>query len=234
MQQPLKDSISIGMVTIGQSRRTDVRAEMRELLGEEIELIECGALDGLTREEIANKAPREGEYTLVTRLKDGTEVKVSREKIKDRMNACIKRLEPKVAGIVLLCTGEFEDLASEAFLIKPSRVVASVVQSLLPTGKLGIVVPSSDQIETIIPKWQQKGRTLTVQALSPYAETNEQTVEKIAETFKDASVDLIVLDCIGYRSNTSETFKQVTNRPVILSSTLVARVVNELFSRRPS
>ncbi|MGQ9538937.1 MAG: AroM family protein [Candidatus Bathycorpusculaceae bacterium] len=40
----------IGLITIGQSPRTDVTSTIRKMLGIEMELIEKGALNGLTRE----------------------------------------------------------------------------------------------------------------------------------------------------------------------------------------
>jgi protein AroM len=38
----------IGIITIGQSPRTDVVPEMSALFGEGVEVLECGALDGLS------------------------------------------------------------------------------------------------------------------------------------------------------------------------------------------
>ena len=42
----------IGAITIGQSPRIDVIPEMQEILGENVIILEAGALDGLTKEEI--------------------------------------------------------------------------------------------------------------------------------------------------------------------------------------
>jgi len=42
----------IGMLTIGQTPRDDILPEFQEILGDEFEIIEAGALDGLTLEDV--------------------------------------------------------------------------------------------------------------------------------------------------------------------------------------
>ena len=44
--------IKVGAITIGQSPRTDVTQDILPLLGDQVELLQAGGLDGLTREEI--------------------------------------------------------------------------------------------------------------------------------------------------------------------------------------
>lgn len=224
-----KRNISVGMITIGQSPRKDVRDDVEEILGERFDIVECGALDALSRNEIEELAPQEGEYVLVTRLRDGTEVRLSRNRIIERMQKCIRQLEQQVKAIVILCTGEFEDLDSDKLFIEPSLVIKNVVKALLNEGTLGVVVPSSDQIEALKRKWKRKGITVSVQALSPYEKTDEKKIKTIAERFKGENVDMIVLDCIGYSNETSKRFKQISEVPVVLSRTLVARIVKELL-----
>ena len=63
--------MKVGAITIGQSPRTDVVQELFPLMGEQVELIQAGALDGLTREDIQAFAPGPEDYTLISRLRDG-------------------------------------------------------------------------------------------------------------------------------------------------------------------
>lgn len=58
----------VGTVTIGQTPRTDVIPELSAILGD-VTVREAGALDGLSRAEIAGLAPQRGDYVLVTRLR---------------------------------------------------------------------------------------------------------------------------------------------------------------------
>ena len=64
--------MKVGAITIGQSPRTDVVQELFPLMGEQVELIQAGALDGLTREDIQAFAPGPEDYTLISRLRDGS------------------------------------------------------------------------------------------------------------------------------------------------------------------
>ena len=58
----------IGAITVGQSPRVDLIPEIQPILGDSVEIIQAGALDGLSKEEIAKFVPRPGENVLVSRL----------------------------------------------------------------------------------------------------------------------------------------------------------------------
>ena len=45
----------IGAITVGQSPRVDLIPEIQPILGDSVEIIQAGALDGLSKEEIANE-----------------------------------------------------------------------------------------------------------------------------------------------------------------------------------
>ncbi|MEM1930821.1 MAG: AroM family protein [Sulfolobales archaeon] len=216
----------VGLVTIGQSPRSDVVPEVVRALGDlDVEVVECGALDGLSREEIAALAPKEGEYLLVTRLKDGTEVKVSREKIIERMRNCLDRLEQHVDVVGLLCTGEFPELKSRKVLIELSDLLLKVVESLR-VSKLGVVIPNPAQLELTMKKWSSVAPEIRVVSASPYTSTIEDIVRATAEL---VDCDLIVLDCIGFTTEIKKAVARATGKPVILPRTLIARVMRELL-----
>ena len=82
---------SVGLVTIGQSPRADVVPDMAEILGPGIDIREAGALDGLTRAEIAALAPGPGDEILVTRLADASSVFVAKRHVVARVQAKIGR-----------------------------------------------------------------------------------------------------------------------------------------------
>ena len=54
----------IGAITVGQSPRVDLIPEIQPILGDSVEIIQTGALDGLSKEEIAKFVPRPGENVL--------------------------------------------------------------------------------------------------------------------------------------------------------------------------
>ena len=103
----------VGLITVGQSPRSDVVPDMAAILGGDVEIVEAGALDGLTREQITRLAPEGDDEILVTRLADGSSVFVGKSKVIPRIEAQIAALEDRGVTLnVLLCTGEFPQLAA--------------------------------------------------------------------------------------------------------------------------
>ena len=62
----------IAGITVGQSPRTDMTCDLIPKLALNLELVEYGALDGLTLADIERDlAPEPGEEVLVSRMRDG-------------------------------------------------------------------------------------------------------------------------------------------------------------------
>lgn len=60
----------IGAITVGQAPRVDVTPDIEPLL-RGITLVQRGALDGMTKEELKAIEPEEGDYVLVSPLRTG-------------------------------------------------------------------------------------------------------------------------------------------------------------------
>src|SRR4051812_16861687 len=101
----------VGLITVGQAPRSDVVPDMTAILGPEVDILEAGALDGLSRAEIAKLAPEGDDEILVTRLADGSSVFVGKSHVIALVEARIAALEDRGTALnVLLCTGEFPKL----------------------------------------------------------------------------------------------------------------------------
>lgn len=215
----------VGLITIGQSPRVDVVPEVRRILeGTDVEIAECGALDGLSREEVEALAPKQGECVLVTRLRDGSEVIVSRERILPLVQRCIDSLEREADVLGLLCTGEFPELRSSKILLEPSDLLLKVVESI-KVVRLGVVVPNPAQVDMARRKWGGIAPDLKVVSASPYT---EGPGDLAAASRALADRDLIVLDCVGFGTEAKRAVAATTGRPVIIPRTLLARVLREL------
>ena len=124
----------LGTVTIGQSPRPDLIPEMKEMLGQDVVIIEAGALDGLTLDEVKELYPEPGDYVLITRMADGTAVKIAEKHILPKMQEQITNLVKKGAEVVtLVCTGEFPDFDCPRLVVKPQKV-CSMPQRRWPQG----------------------------------------------------------------------------------------------------
>ena len=67
--------VKIGMITIGQSPRNDILSVMKRYLPSDAQVVECGALDGLDRDEILDLAPDDeevGTYSFTVTIEDSS------------------------------------------------------------------------------------------------------------------------------------------------------------------
>ncbi len=90
----------VGIVTIGQSPRTDVVKEMAPFFGKNVSVLERGALDGLTLEQAKEFSPDSGMTPLCTRMKNGTEVIIAKEKILPRIELSINELNENKVSLI--------------------------------------------------------------------------------------------------------------------------------------
>lgn len=222
--------MKIGAITVGQSPRTDVTADIMDILGAQAELMEAGGLDGLSREEIAAFAPGEGDYVLVSRMNDGSSVTFAEKYVLPRLQEAINRMEEEGCRIIMMfCTGTFpEELhARHIPLIYPCEILNRMVPMLTGKSSIVCVVPSELQVEQSEQKWGRYVEKVKAIPASPYADW--ENLEQAAEQAATLDADLIVLDCIGFSRKMKKMFAEKTGKPVILPRTLLARVVSELI-----
>lgn len=219
----------VGLVTIGQSPRSDVVPEMTAVIGPSIEVVEAGALDGLTRAQIDALKPTGDDEILVTRLADGTAVFVGKPKVVRLVEAQIAALEQRGATITaLLCTGAFPPLTSTRPLVQPQPLLLGALRAMRWSGRLGVVTPSVPHVPQTEERWRRDGFEPVVVPLSPYEEEHAGALARVAGAFRDAGVGLIAMDCMGFRRKTRDELRGLTDVPVLLANLLVARVLGEL------
>ncbi len=221
------DKIKIGFLTIGQSPREDLTPEIKPLLLPHIEIIEYGLLDNLNDEEIENMNPGANEIPLVTRLRDGSQVKLSEWKIGELLPKAIDlmRFKMDVKAVALLCTYDFPKIKSACPTIFPFEYLEFLINHILEPRKLGVVVPLENQVEMAKKKWGSDRTIMEVK--SPYAEG--KTWEEIAENFTQKEAETILLDCIGYKLKDRQAIQKSTNIPTLLPRTILAFAINQLF-----
>ena len=222
----------IGIVTIGQSPRDDAASQMRRYLTHEAQILQRGALDDLDPEAVAALRPKEGQHTLVTKLRDGSEVKVAHEEVVPRMQKAVDALVEEGAELIVLwCTGDFPMLQAERPILRPGKLLRAVLTALAGEARLGVVVPSAEQVP--IGQQQLAGLDVVVTHASPYAasETWEEAWRRAARELNASGVDLVYLDCMGMDEGAKSIVRQVTHKPVVLASSVVSRIVDELIAQ---
>ena len=217
------------MITIGQSPRVDIVPEMRVILGPDTEIIEAGALDGLSLGEVKTFYPKKGDYILCTRMANGTEVVVARKFILPRVQRCIDLLTKKGAEILLfLCTGKFPEFKSKRLFLESQKILDHFLLALHgEQEKIGLIIPLADQIRQAKNKYRRLKGRIIIQAASPYATQDEMRLA--AEVLKKADPHVIVMHCMGYTLEMKQKVMEITGKPTVLARSLVARMLKELI-----
>ena len=172
----------VGLITVGQSPRSDVVPDMAAILGGDVEIVEAGALDGLTPQQIAPLAPDGDDEILVTRLADGSAVFVGKTKMIPLVEARIAALEDRgVALNVLLCTGEFPKLAARRPFLEPQPLLLGLLRATTFPGRLGVLTPSERHVPQTLARWRASGFDAHVAPLSPYEEHDPAAVQRAAD-----------------------------------------------------
>jgi protein AroM len=218
----------IGMITIGQSPRDDIVPSLLAILGDEYEVKEVGALDGLTLEEVRGIDIQPNDYILVSRMRDGTEVKFPKRFVLPYIQEKISEIEQVSHIIVIMCTGKFPKFKSEGLVVTPQEILKGVVEGTLKEGRLGVVFPAAEQVSGAEASLNIKGLEIYADQMSPYDQ--EKEVYPLARRLKEKNLDLIFLNCFGFNPYIKKVISEETGVPVILSNALIARVLKELVS----
>ena len=217
----------LGAVTIGQSPRTDIIPELRTVLGAEIEIVEAGALDGLAPEEIRALAPVGGDTVLVTRLRDGSGVRVGHQHVVPRLVRRVEEIAAQVDAVLLLCTGSFHPFRTEIPVLYPERLLFGLARAVAGNGHVGVITPDPGQVEEQRARWGEIVHRVTVLSASPYADA--AVLPALGRQLANAGVDLIILDSLGYSLVMKQTIRQASGLPVLLPRTVLARAAAELL-----
>ncbi|UFN49738.1 AroM family protein [Roseomonas sp. OT10] len=208
---------TLRVLVIGQSPRPEIE-EQFALAVPGMRIAVEGALDGMTREEIArDAAPRSDADTLFTVLPSGETTKISKAVVTEKL---VGKLG--VPGPTLLnCTGAFKGLPERADLVQPSAVLEGLTAALLPKGRLGLLVPVPEQVESLTAKRARPGLEVVAMPLQPLSD--EATIEAAGRAMAAHKPDLLVLDCMSYTAADKAILGPIVGCPVLVSIEVAAR-----------
>ena len=214
----------VGIVTIGQSPRTDVVPDIAARLPPGTVLVERGALDEADLSELARLAPRPGEDLLVTRLRDCTEVTLAEARLMPLVRAAVNHVTERGATIVaVLCTGPLAPLPCPVPLLLPGGLVRDRVAAAASGARLGVVVPAPGQIASARADWSAAAEAVLPLAASPYGPP--EALRGAATTLAAWRPDLVLLDCLGFDGPMQEMVAKLAGVPVILPRTVLADAI---------
>ncbi|MDP7569583.1 MAG: AroM family protein [Arenicellales bacterium] len=129
--------------------------------------------------------------------------------------------------LVFACTGEFPPIDGDAGVIFPSRILNALAESLLPRGRLGLLIPLPEQSNKLVAKWQRTGVEVVAEALRPSAD--EAETRNAAERLAHLTPDLVAMDCMSYTPNSKAIVSATVGVPTLLAITATGRVIRELL-----
>lgn len=222
----------LGLITIGQSPRTDLTPDIQPLL-EGIEIIERGALDDLSNEEIAALELAPGDEVLTSRLRDGTSAVFGQGHVIGPMQAAITELENDVDrpvdAVLLACAGEFPTLKHKTPLLRPDRLMRAMLSALSEDAEtVGLICPLPEQLSFIINSVGALNAEVIAEAATPYSGRNEQVVVA-AQRLAERGAKMLVGFCVGYTEEMREEIRRATGLPVLLVRSVAARVASEIL-----
>ena len=197
--------------------------------------MEAGALDGLSLEDVRGIEILPDDYVLVSRMRDGTEVKITKrfvipliqEKITELEERMIAKLvEPFSLLTVVMCTGAFPQYESKGLVVTPQEILKGVLNGALKKGRLGVVYPTEEQMSGAQANFGSDDVQTYADVTSPYEGSEE--LEALAGRLSAQNLDLILLNCFGFSSDLKKYIAERTGVPTIQSNAVVARVLKEL------
>ncbi len=185
----------IGALTIGQSPRPDLIAPLASFLPDNCDILQAGALDGLTQDELPGGTY--GSYPLVTQMKNGTKVMVDESLIAPRLQTALDSLETDdVLATLLLCAGTFSSLQATRPLFKPFKLACNLLETL-NFRSIGLIVPVVEQETPIRERWEVLGWKTTVWT-DDLEKQDRAFHRRLNAHFHTSKLDCIVLDYVGH------------------------------------
>ena len=100
------------------------------------------------------------------------------------------------------------------------------VEACLKEGRLAVVYPTQEQTVHAEKEFSRPGVQVYADSVSPYTEGD---VDGLVDRLRGFDPHLVFLNCFGFPLWLKERIKEEVGRPVLHSSSVVARIVKELL-----
>ncbi len=215
----------IGLVVLGHSPREDHEA-VYDLIAPGVKRKLVGGLDPFTCRQAREMEDKTGISPLVCLLSDRTTVEIPLPVLFPHLKKQVESLAHAGAALaVVLCSGGFPPFDCEIPVVLPGMIVPRTVAGLYPGKKIGLIVPNSAQEPAALAHWESQGVEVVSAVVSPY---EGKGFEDAGKKFRSYGADFVAIDCMGFNAEHREQLKALCGCPVMLPSTLVARVALEI------
>jgi protein AroM len=161
-------------------------------------------------------------------LSDKTTVEIPLPTLLPYIESRVEALAAEGARLaVVLCCGGFPVIKAPIQVLLPGTIVPAVARAVCPAGSVGIIVPNEAQEAAAVEHWHEQGVAVASAVVSPY---ESRGFTEAGEKFRARSIDLVAIDCMGFREEHRQKLRGLCGCPVLLPSSLVARVVLEIYN----
>ncbi|NIN92810.1 hypothetical protein GTO36_07490, partial [bacterium] len=129
----------------------------------------------------------------------------------------------KVKAVGVLCTHDFHKTEFPPFVIFPFNSLRFLINRIIQVKCLGVVVPLESQVDEAKKKWKKE--KVVVEVKSPYAKGKGW--KEIAQNFSQEKVDVVILDCIGYKIKDKKAIQKLLSVPVLLPRLALAFAIDQ-------
>ena len=137
-------------------------------------------------------------------------------------------------AVFFSCAGDFCKLPSPVLTVQPNLLLRNLVQSLLqPSMTLGVITPGEPQVSHVYASWLPYLTALGMskdQLVVDWAPPNLEKATQCARRLAARNVDLVVVECLGFKEDLRKPIADIVKKPVLLVRTIVANVIKELTS----
>jgi protein AroM len=222
-----KRTVTIGIAVIGKSPRPDVAELFVTAVPPGGKVILVGCLDGFSDGEVERLVPQDGDDTLYTRLPGNRDAIISKASVIAHAPTAFARLRAAGAtSIVFACTGQFPPMPGDQGVLFPSRVLAGLSAGLLPKGRLGILIPLTEQASKLKQKWARPGVEIVAEALRPSASEGE--IHRAAERLAAHKPGLVAMDCMSYGPDVKRIVAPIVGVPTLLGNAATCHVLQAI------
>lgn len=218
---------TVALVSIGQSPRPDIAGDFTLLCNQAFTLLDIGALDDVSPEEIASLAPAHGESDLITKTRDGQVVYLSHDRLEPYMEIALAKAAKQGADwAVISCTGDFSRLHSSIPVLMPNQILAHSVASVLKQeDKLILIVPTEGQAGEATKRWEKRGYIVArVLVESPFGD-HHALFELLQHDQVAREAQAVIADCFGFDVGFKNSVAKVYPKPVFVSRNLIAHLL---------
>ena len=209
-------------------------SDMQAIWGDDVELSFGSVITEKTAEAIQPYTSDKGDRVLMSGLNDNTVTTVSINKLTAPVEKLLAGTKDKADFVFFSCAGDFHKLSSPVLTVQPNLLLRGVVQSLLqPSMKLGIITPGEPQVPHVYASWLPYLEALGMtkdQLVVDWTPPNLEMATKCAQRLADQHVDLVVIECLGFKEDLRKPIAAIVKKPVLLVRTVVASVIREITS----